>query len=347
MNKFLLYILTLSCIIPLSGCLKQTETHTLHGNTMGTNYTVRYRHGGKLPDETAVQAGLERVLEEVNRQMSTYREDSEITHFNRMSAAEGSFPISPDFAEVVAEALRINRISNGALDVTIGPLVNLWGFGPEKSTHTEPTQAQIRAILPAVGVDKLQLNRATTPPTLAKTNDKVYLDLSSIAKGFGVDRVAAYLDSLGIGHYMVEIGGEVRTKGQNAAGQAWRIGIEQPQTSQTGTGMIVVGLDNLALATSGDYRNFRTDSQGRRLSHIIHPSTRQPIGHNLASVSVIADTAMTADALSTALFVLGEEQGMELAERDNLAVFMIIRTPDGFVGKMSPAFQNILERKTS
>lgn len=311
---------------------------------MGTTYTVKYLTDSNTSPAQPTQAELDALLREVNRQMSTYQTDSEISRFNQMKAAQGAMPISNDFATVVAEAIRLNQFTEGALDVTIGPLVNLWGFGPDKRIHKTPTSAELAQTIPNIGIDKIHLTlpQANQAAQLSKATDHVYLDLSAIAKGFGVDKIATYLEQRGIQNYLVEIGGELRAKGKNPQQQIWNVGIEQPQILQKQTSQIVVPLNNQALATSGDYRNFQIDSTGKRLSHIIHPQTQQPISHQLASISVIADNAMTADGLSTGLFVLGEERALALAEQHQLAIFLIIKTEQGFETKMSSAFQKLL-----
>ncbi|WP_373761994.1 FAD:protein FMN transferase [Neisseria dentiae] len=331
----------------LSACGGAPEMATVTGETMGTTYTVKYlaNPGSPLPDPKQTQAGFDKILQEVNRQMSTYQTDSEISRFNRMKASEGSMTVSADFATVLAEAVRLNRLTGGALDVTVGPLVNLWGFGPDKNISQAPAAAQISAAEKLVGIDKIRLETkpSETGARLSKQADGVYLDLSAIAKGFGVDKLAQHLDSLGVQNYLVEIGGELRAKGKNQKNEAWSVGIEQPQFAQKQAAQIVVPLNNRSLATSGDYRNFRTDASGKRLSHIIDPQSKQPISHNLASVSVVADNAMTADGLATGLFVMGEEKALATAEKNRLAVFMIIKTADGFKTEMSSAFKEIVK----
>lgn len=352
MNTLLSKTLTLCLTLPallLAGCDgKVTETVTLQGQTMGTTYAVKYLTDGKqdLPSPEKVQQQLDDLLKEVNRQMSTYQQDSEISRFNQMRDTRKPMAISPDFAYVTAEAIRLNKLTHGALDVTVGPLVNLWGFGPNKEVTYEPSPAEIAAASKVVGIDKILLNTDTQPPTLAKTQPEVYLDLSSIAKGFGVDKVAQHLENLGIRNYLVEIGGELHGKGRNSEGQPWRIGIEQPNIVQGSAAQIIMPLDNKSLATSGDYRIFHLDKQGRRLSHIINPQTKRPISHRLASVSVVADNATTADGLSTGLFVLGEQEALKLAEEKGLAIFMIIQTDKGYQTEMSSAFKQLLKQET-
>lgn len=309
---------------------------------MGTSYTVKYLADASAPDAQQLQTQIDGALEEVNRQMSTYRADSEISRFNQMQQTDAPLPISDDFAAVTAEALRLNRLTQGALDVTVGPLVNLWGFGPDKNITREPSAGEIAQTAAYTGIDKITLNRQNTGSTLGKAHPKVYLDLSSIAKGFGVDKVAGELEKHGIQNYLVEIGGELHGKGSNAQGEAWRIGIEQPNIVQGSHAQIVVPLHNRALATSGDYRIFHVDKNGNRLSHIINPKNKRPISHNLASISVVADNATTADGLSTGLFVLGESEALKLAEKEKLAVFLIIRDNNGYRTAMSSEFEKLL-----
>lgn len=329
----------------LAACNPAPQSVTLQGETMGTTYTVKYLSDGPTQAE-AMQKELDALLEEVNRQMSTYRADSEISRFNQMRETNHPLPVADDFAFVTAEALRLNRLTQGALDVTVGPLVNLWGFGPDKTITREPSAAETEAAAQMVGVDKIVLNRESQPATLAKTHPETYLDLSAIAKGYGVDKLAQHLEKQGIGNYLVEIGGEVRAQGRNAEQQPWRIGIEQPEFTQGSSTQIIVPLSNRALATSGDYRNFRTAADGTRLSHIIDPNTRRPLQHKLASVSVVADTAATADGLATGLFVLGEQKALELAEKEKLAVFLIIYDQGGFQTAMSSEFQKLIKQDT-
>ena len=327
----------------LAACGKQAQTVTLQGETMGTTYTVKYLSDSlDLPKPEIMQAQIDNVLQEVNRQMSTYQADSEISQFNQLRETHRPLKISQDFADVTAEAIRLNQMTQGALDVTVGPLVNLWGFGPDKEITYSPGKAEIDQAAQAVGIDKVVLANDGESATLAKTQAGIYLDLSSIAKGFGVDKVAQHLEKSGIRNYLVEIGGELHGKGRNASGEAWRVGIEQPNMVQGSGTQIIVPLDNQSLATSGDYRNFHLDANGNRLSHIINPQTRAPIHHKLASISVIADNATTADGLSTGLFVLGEEKALALAEQHGLAVFLIIYDGNSYKTEMSSAFKKLL-----
>lgn len=350
-KTLLISCVTLCLSLMLSACNKEPQQISFEGKTMGTTYHIKYIDDGQIenlakPEE--VQQQLESVLKMVNNEMSTYQKNSQISEFNNFRQVDTPFPVSRDFALVVEEAIRLNKVTEGALDITVGPLVNLWGFGPDKRLNKEPTVEQINEKAKAVGINKiivtLENNGENSKGNLIKKAPELYLDLSSIAKGFGVDKLAEYLDQLGLQNYLVEIGGELRGKGNNLQGQPWRIAIEKPEFTQ-GTSQITVPLHNLGMATSGNYRNYFEDEQGNRLSHIIDPKTLRPISHNLASITVFSPSTMTADGLSTGLFVLGSEKALEVAERENLAVFLIIKKGQGYETKMSTAFEKLINQK--
>ncbi len=336
--------------VMLSACNKEPQQIAFEGKTMGTTYHIKYIDDGSLnnlakPDEIKQQ--IESLLKVVNNEMSTYQKNSQISEFNNSRQINVPFPVSKDFAIVVEEAIRLNKVTHGALDVTVGPLVNLWGFGPDKRLNKEPTAEQIAEKAKSVGIEKISVTFESNKDKgfLVKKEPELYLDLSSIAKGFGVDKLAEHLEQLGLQHYLVEIGGELRGKGHNLQGQPWRIAVEKPEFAQGTSSQIVVPLHNLGMATSGNYRNYFEDEQGNRLSHIIDPKALRPISHNLASITVFAPTTMTADGLSTGLYVLGAEKALEVAERENLAIFLIIKKGDGYETKMSSAFEKLINQK--
>lgn len=329
----------------LTACGKAPEQIVLQGKTMGTTYTVKYIDNGEvknLANPEKVKNELDGLLVEVNNQMSTYQPGSEISQFNQLKEANQAVEISQDFAKVVEEAIRLNKMTEGALDITVGPLVNLWGFGPDKRLNIVPSDEKIKELSSYVGIDKINLKMGDKP-TLTKTVPNLYLDLSSIAKGFGVDKLAEYLENAGVSNYLVEIGGELRGKGKNLKGLDWRIAIEQPIMEQSQSAQITVPLHNLGMATSGNYRNYFEDENGNRLSHIIDPKKLSPVSHNLASITVLAPTTMTADGLSTGLFVLGAEKALALAEREKLAIFLIIKNGDKFESQMSSEFKKLIQ----
>ena len=317
----------------------------IHGRTMGTTYMVK---AVKTTDSKAattderskqIKAEIENLLKIVNRQMSTWLKDSEISRFNRYGETQW-FEVSSDTVRVIAEALRVSEISDGAFDITVGPLINLWGFGPAKQEKQIPAEAQLKELMAKIGFRKLSVRQL--PPAVKKEEPGIYCDLSAIAKGFAVDKVAEYLDARGFLNYLVEIGGEVRARGFNHNKQIWRIGIETPDSKSRSLQKIVL-LKNVSMATSGDYHNY-FEKDGTRYSHTIDPTTGRPITHKLASVSVIHESCMTADAMATAIDVLGPVKGYELALQENLAIFMIVREKEGFVEKMTPRFKKILRR---
>ncbi|MDD0823551.1 FAD:protein FMN transferase [Mannheimia sp. AT1] len=341
-KNFLLFI----SLLVLSACEKAPEQIAFSGKTMGTTYTVKYIDNGEvnnLVSPEKMQNALDELLVGVNNQMSTYQQDSEISRFNQLKQANQAVEISQDFAKVVQEAIRLNTVTEGALDVTVGPLVNLWGFGPDKRLNKVPSAEQITERSAYIGIDKISLS-LESKPTLTKSEPNLYLDLSSIAKGFGVDKLAEHLENIGVSNYLVEIGGELRGKGKNLQGVDWRIAIEQPIVEQAQSAQITVPLHNLAMATSGSYRNYFEDEQGNRLSHIINPTLLRPVSHNLASITVLAPTTMTADGLSTGLFVLGAEKALEIAERENLAIFLITKNGDTFETQMSSEFKKLINQ---
>jgi len=321
----------------------------IHGRTMGTSYMVKVVQNDPLKstdtdafaNEKIVTAGIKNILKKVNQQMSTWIKDSEISRFNRYGET-GWFAVSADTAAVIAESLRVSQISNGAFDITVGPLINLWGFGPKKKERQIPGEQQIKEMMTRVGYQKLSVRQS--PPSIKKENPTIDCDLSAIAKGFGVDRVAEYLDSKGFVNYLVEIGGEVRARGKNQKHQVWRVGIVSPNGSFTLHKIAL--LKDRAMATSGDYQNY-FEKDGTRYSHTIDPTTGRPITHRLASVTVIHTSCMRADALATAINVLGPKKGYELAVKENLPVFIIFksRRGDDFIGKMTPQFQEILLKR--
>lgn len=331
-------ILIVSLILASCSGVKQKEDPIiLNGLTMGTTYSIKVAGVKKSQyDPAALQSGIDEVLKKVNQQMSMYISDSEISRFNR-SRTTGWFEISAGTALVLDAALAVSRQSNGAFDITVGPLINLWGFGLKRQEEI-PDETAIKEALEKIGYRHLSVR--LNPPAVKKALPKLYCDLSAIAKGYGVDRVTKFLESKGIVRYMVEIGGEVRTRGKNPQNRWWRIGIVSPNRS---FGLQkIVHLKDIAMATSGDYRNY-FEKDGVRYSHTIDPRTGRPITHPLASVTVIHPSCTMADALATAIDVLGPEKGYDLAIRHNLPAYFIIRRDNGFVDKMTPQFQKFLQ----
>jgi len=301
---------------------ERPDQWVLTGRTMGTAFTVKTVVSPELGiNQSAVETAVRNAVDAVDFAMSTYRYDSELSRFNRQGTT--IFEISESLIEVVLEAQRVAELSAGAFDITVGPLVDAWGFGPDPVADP-PDADTIAELMADSGFQLLEVDASKR--TIRKNREALRCDLSAIAKGYAVDRVVDELDHLGLTDYMVEIGGEVSAVGTNAVGEAWRIGIELPETG-TGGLWSAVALVDTAMATSGDYRNYY-ERDGVRISHTIDPRTGRPITHRLASVTVIHASCMTADALATALSVLGPEDGRELVEREGLAAFFLIRTDD-------------------
>lgn len=338
------YVLAFLCLLILNGCSEPVpEAIKLQGKTMGTTWSAVIlppeQSKAALPDDAALQAGLDNVLKTVNDQMSTWQQDSELSAFNRYEQTDW-FPVSGQLAAVTQEALVVSDFSGGVYDVTVGPLVNLWGFGAGKKSAAPavPDQSAIDQTLLNVGYTKLAVR--LDPPALQKQVSGVYVDLSSIAKGYGVDQLAAHLDQLGVTDYMVEIGGEIHVKGQSPRADNWRIAVEKPvdlgRTVQQG-----LNLKEGGLATSGDYRNFFS-AGGKRYSHTLDPATGYPVKHSLASVSVMAGNTMVADAYATMLMAMGEVKGKAFALEKGLDAYFIWRTDEGFDTFATDGFKQAL-----
>ncbi len=297
---------------------------TFSGPTMGTSYTVKVV-ALDLDDskKLAIHDAIREAVDGVDQAMSTFKPQSELSRFN--SSGLDKFSVSADLARVVATALEVAEFSGGALDVTVGPLVDAWGFGPDGWVEM-PDETRLDALRESVGWQKLILDQEVR--TLQKTTQGLRVDLSAIAKGFAVDKVVLGIVELGFEDVMVEIGGEVRTSGLNESGRPWRIGVERPDEEGRVAGLAIEVSDR-ALATSGDYRNFR-EVDGQRISHTIDPRTGRPVDHNLASVSVLADSCVDADAWATALNVLGPVDGVTLAQELGLDALFLVRKNGGF-----------------
>ncbi|MEZ5560763.1 MAG: FAD:protein FMN transferase [Pseudomonadales bacterium] len=336
-RHFSALLLFLVGLVPLGGC-EQRDYRRYQGSTMGTYYQVTARCPGD------VREPIESELAGVNAEMSTYLEDSDLSRFNQ--APVGSWVAVPEtLVQVVVAALELSRESAGAFDVTVGPLVNLWGFGPgghgprgTQAAEALPDPAQIEAMRQRVGYRFLEAR--AQPPALRKSAD-LYVDLSAIAKGHGVDRVVQRLLAAGCDAALVDVGGEVRGVGSGPGGRPWRIGIEVPDPQRYGAIERIIELRDLAVATSGDYRNF-IEISGQRYSHTIDPRTGRPVSHALASVTVLHASTMWADGYATLLNVLGPEQGMAFARAHELAVLFLVRGANGFEERYTAAFEAVL-----
>ena len=318
----------------------RTNAITLNGLTMGTTYTVKINEPGSIHDATLIKKSIDNLLVDLNAKMSTYLPESELSRINQTSTADW-INISADLYEVIEEAIKINIQSDGAFDITVGSLVNLWGFGPVEKQDLVPGNEKIQTTLLDTGIDKIHLH--STNKAIKKDRPDIYLDLSGIAKGFAVDRISQLLrEQFSIHNYLVEVGGEIQAEGVNSDNQTWLVGVEKPVSSDRMVERII-SLENTSMATSGDYRNF-FEKNGIHYSHIIDPRTGNPVTHQLVSVTVLHAKAMVADAWATALEVLGPEKGMELANQLELPVLFIVRKNNLFSEIMSARFEQYIRQ---
>ena len=323
--KSILAIFLLSFMLLFAGCgmKKQFE---FSGETMGTTYHVKFV-AEYLQNTKMLKEEIDMRLDEINQSMSTFRKDSEISRFNALQTAGEKFRISDDFYDVLTAAKKIYEETNGAWDGTVKPLVDLWGFYKSENKHTIPEKKQIAALLPNIGFNNIEI---FADHYLVKKNPSITLDLASIAKGYGVDQVAALIRANDIHDFLVEIGGEVFAGGLRKDGKKWRIGINKPQENAPIDQVYkVVELKDRGFATSGDYRNY-FEVNHKRFSHVIDPKTGYPVDNGVVSVSIIAPTCTLADGLATAVMVLGHEKGLDLVNRlDNTECFIVTQGKDG------------------
>lgn len=314
----------------------------LQGSAMGTTYNVKVVDLPGAVSSDELQQKINEALERINNLMSTYQTDSELSRFNG-DPTTNWVPVSMALAQVVDEARKTSEQSGGAFDVTVGPLVNLWGFGPGNKEKKLPTSEEIAITRQGVGFRKLQVR--FDPPGLRKLLPELYVDLSAIAKGYGVDEVARLLDALEIANYLVEIGGEIHASGHSSRGTPWRVAVETPDSRRRSVYRIVE-LSGGGMATSGDYRNFYTHD-GKRYSHTIDPVTARPVTHQLASVTVLMPDTMRADALATAMMALGPEAGFELAVSQGIAALFVVRQGDAYSDITTKRFKRYLQQERS
>ncbi len=321
-----------------------TDIVELNGLAMGTTWFVKVvAPDAKSEQRDDLRAAIQRELDLVNRLMSTWDSQSELSEFNRMQSTEG-FPVSEPTLEVFELSLGVGAQTAGAFDVTVGPVVRAWGFGAgtHPATPTPPDASMLASLRERVGFRSLSLDRKTG--TVRKGHGETEVDLSGVAKGYAVDRIARALGKLGWPNVLVELGGELGARGTRGPGAPWRVAVERPDTEGRSI-FAVVELRDAGMATSGDYRSFYV-RDGVRLSHLIDPRTLRPIAHSVASVSVIDPDTARADALATGLGVLGLEDGLALAEREQIAAYFIVREPgDALRGVASSRFEPFLAER--
>ncbi|HSC82621.1 MAG TPA: FAD:protein FMN transferase [Pseudomonas sp.] len=312
----------------LAGCTEPVEE--FGGPTMGSHYSLKYVAGANTPVPSEVQRAVEQILGEVDQQMSTWRADSAVSRFNQLPA--GSCQAMPAAVlELVRFGEQLSVASDGAFDLTVQPLLELWGFGAQARGMQVPSAAQIAAARANTGYRHLRIDGEQLCKEVA-----VQLDLDSIAAGYTVDRIGARLAELGIGSYLLNVTGELKVVGRKPDGSAWHVALEVPRDDRQ-VAQQVLALDGQGVSTSGDYRNY-FEQDGQRYSHTFDPRSGAPVRHALAAVTVIDPSALRADGLSTLLMVLGPEQGLAYAEQAGVAALFISRSGQGFVSRPSAAF---------
>lgn len=327
-------MIVLACLTLLAACDSRLEDQVeLSGRTMGTTYSVKLVAWRGNP--LTLQATIDARLEAVNDLFSTYRPDSELSQLNARQI-DGPLAASDELLAVLRLSREVHQMTEGAFDVTVGPLVNLWGFGPNGPRNGVPADEEISAALGRTGFDRVSLGDGQVARP-----EGLYIDLSAIAKGYAVDEVAELVEAAGALRYMVEIGGEVLVRGNNRHGEPWVIGLEAPDRTRRVL-QRTLPLRNTGMATSGDYRNY-FEHDGEIYSHTIDPKTGWPVTHRQASVTVLHPSTALADGLATAFSVMGPEETQRLAEEMNLPVLAIIREADDYREVISPAMQRYLE----
>jgi len=323
--RALVILVLIASVMLVVGCTAKPQKQLLTGATMGTTWHVTYLDdpAANQADKATVQAGIEAVLESVNSSMSTYRVDSEVSQFNQAST-DTWIELSPAFFTVLDAAMSVGTLSNGSYDVSVGPLVDLWGFGPRGIVTQPPERAEIEKVLARVGQQFIHVDTADNSSIKrAKKSRPIEVDFSSLAKGYGVDQVAQWLARQGIANFLVEVGGELRVSGVSPRGDRWKIAIESPDVVSADIApSAALSVTNMAIATSGDYRNY-FENNGQRYSHTIDPRSGYPVQDTLVSVTVVHASAMLADAWATALMAMGLSRATAVANEEGLAVYFI------------------------
>jgi len=325
------------CLLCLASCSSESPyEYLVHGETMGTTYNVKmvFEYPRSSDELNVYRTEVEKALNRVDSLMSTYRADSEVSILNNTPEGQ-SLLLSTQTYEVLDAAYNISRLTEGSFDITVGPLVDLWGFGPRYEQDKVPSSQDVLAAKRKVSWQAIKLNDGQV-----RKKQNVSVDLSAIAKGYAVDQVAKSLKRLKVENFLVEVGGEITVYGLNKRKNSWVLGIEQPNISGR-TAYTTISLNDNSLATSGDYRNY-FEKDGERYSHTIDPKTGYPVKHRLASVSVISDSCMESDALATALMVMGEERGYQFALKEGIDAYFIYRENEQFKTIYTPGFEPYL-----
>lgn len=327
----LLAVILAICL--LVGCEKETAYLHLSGFTMGTSYRITLK--ANQDNANHLHAQIEKKLKRINQLMSTYIDDSELSRFNQSTSLDCQ-PVSAEIFYVIKNSLEVSRLTDGKFDVTMSPLISEWGFDKKQTNDVVPDKWKIKSLLQQVGFEKLSLGNAC----IKKENAKITVNLSAIAKGYGVDQIAELLRANNIENYLVEIGGETASRGMNPDSHPWRLAIAAPVENQNQIHKVFTPL-GLGVATSGGYRNY-FETNGVRFSHTIDPTTGKPVAHQLVSVTVLHQQTMLADAFATAFMVMGEEETMIFAKKNKIPVYLLVRSNNGFEAKYTSEFERHL-----
>lgn len=333
-----------ACVL-FSGCDSATTPATpastatvLDGKTMGTFWRVSVI-GVDEAKAQALRAKVQAQLDADDRLLSTWKNDSALMRFNHATDTR-PWPVREAMADIVTLSLRIGAKTHGAMDITVGPLVNLWGFGPDKQPVATPDAQAIAAAKARTGLQHLQVINQSGRQFLQKDIPDLFVDLSTVGEGYAADHLARLMEQEGISRYLVSVGGALVSRGMNGEGKPWRVAIQKP-TDRENAVQAIVDINGHGISTSGSYRNYY-ELDGKRISHVIDPQTGQPITHKLVSVTVIAPTALEADGWDTGLMVLGPEKAQQVVREQGLAVYMIVKEGEGFKTWMSPQFRTFL-----
>lgn len=325
MCRLLSLLLCTQILLSLAATVSAEEPLRINGPTMGSYYSIVIDSPGQI-DGQQLQQEIEAVFARISHMMSTWDKESEISRFNASDSCDW-FPVSREFAFVAAEALRVHQLTEGSLEVTIAPLIDAWGFG-SSGKKTVPPADVIQAALRKIGSRHLQVRN--DPPAIRRDIRGLQISLNSLAPGYAADLVSELLQARGLERHVVDVGGEIHAGRSKQNGAPWRLGVESPLGGLHTT----VEMTDRSIATSGDYRNFFMINE-RRYAHVLDPRSGYPVEDPPASVSVIHDSAMTADAIATAMMVLGPERGLRIARSQKLDVMFLVVHKDGSIKEFS------------
>ncbi len=324
--------------------LDEKSRSEFQGEAMGTTWRVVINQDFNSDEKEKLSNEIITLIEEIEAEASHWREDSTLSQFNRAPQST-VVELGPHLANLLEAANRLNSETKGALDITLFPLIKVWGFGPEGRHKNVPTKESIQAAIKNVGHEKINLSRSSNrKKTLSKTDNGIQIDLSSIGKGYALDRIGELLKKQNLSSWYLEFGGEIKTRGLNSEEQPWRVGLEEPIRDQVNQVRKIIELHNLSVATSGDYRNYfpKPGRENVVYSHILDPRTGKPVTHTISSVSVVHESALIADGLATALMVLGPDEGYQLATEKGWAATFVSRENEGFVERSTPLFKDLV-----